>query len=264
MVLLGFLLAGVFSPGSMDALAAGFGKLYDLLITVVQFLLIPIGVVLGFLVWIGQWLLARLAGQQLPDFEAPLGEPGDDLKLYPTGSLSESVIVILKWAALAAVLLVAFYFLYKAVTRRRTLNLQDGVEEIHESLFSWAGLRGDIRLLFTALFRRFRPVRKTKMEAAPLFRTEAEEEGNLSVREVYRRFLLWAGYIRTSRRDSETPREYAIRLSAVVPDSSESLDELTEMYVNVRYGEKTPDDRQTTRANSIWSRLRSMLGKTAA
>jgi hypothetical protein len=61
------------------------------------------------------------------------------------------------------------------------------------------------------------------------------------------------------RRNFETPYEYRGRLGQMVPDSNESLAELTDLYVNVRYGETEPQRRQVNRANSLWQALKRLL-----
>ena len=45
----------------------------------------------------------------------------------------------------------------------------------------------------------------------------------------------------------------------MVPDGQESLTEITDLYVDVRYGEMETQRRQVDRANRLWQSLKGIL-----
>lgn len=91
---------------------------------------------------------------------------------------------------------------------------------------------------------------------------EAEEtEGMLNIREIYQRLLRETSLLRLARQRNETPYEYAVRFSHAVPESSEYLNEITSVYVNVRYSEIAAEKKQINFANSLWRALKTMLRK---
>ena len=55
------------------------------------------------------------------------------------------------------------------------------------------------------------------------------------------------------------PSEYARRLGKTLPDGKEPLNEITDLYIDVRYGEHPAEEKQTDKANSIWEKLRSLF-----
>ena len=87
--------------------------------------------------------------------------------------------------------------------------------------------------------------------------------GMLGIREIYRR-LLWAtSRSRVARWRHETPYEYARRLGQAIPDGSEPLGDLTNLYVNVRYGDLEAEDEQVEQANNSWRFFNGLLQRFA-
>ena len=157
-------------------------------------------------------------------------------------------------------LLIVIFLIIRAVRRRHRIQTSDDLEEEHESLWSWGGFKSDIILFFKMLFQRFK--RKTKPVTAGVtidWQPEEDIKRRLSIREIYQH-LLWQGErLRIPREDYETPSEYARRLGQAVPDGREPLNEITGLYIDVRYGEKAINDKKTDNANTIWQRLLNML-----
>ena len=99
------------------------------------------------------------------------------------------------------------------------------------------------------------------MSPVPSWYLREDVQGTLSIREIYRRLLWQASYSRIARRYHETPYEYARRLGQAVPDGSMQLSELTNLYINVRYGDLEAEHKQVDYANSLWRILQRLLGK---
>ena len=65
--------------------------------------------------------------------------------------------------------------------------------------------------------------------------------------------------MRIPRERYETPSEYAGRLGHFAPDSIEPLQEITSLYLDVRYGERQIEDKKTDDANTVWEKLLNLL-----
>jgi hypothetical protein len=147
------------------------------------------------------------------------------------------------------------FFLARAISRMRTRRVEEEIEEIHESLFSWSGLGDDLRGLLGNIGKRFQ--RKTGV-ANSLFANE-DDSLRLDVRGIYRRLLWEASRSGFARRTFETPVEYSGRVGRQFPAGREQLDALTEMYLDARYGEINAQEDQLDNANGLWKTLRGLL-----
>jgi len=158
----------------------------------------------------------------------------------------------IKWFAVALVVGLVLFILYKAVSRLRTRRSRDEIEEIHESLWSWRGFRDDLKELFKNLFKKKEPLPEKSA-------FDEDFEGEMDVREIYRH-VLWEGKRSgLPRRRQETPGEYSVRLGQSVPDSDKPLKDITREYENVRYGDNVVPEERVKNANSLWVKLKGLL-----
>jgi flagellar biosynthesis/type III secretory pathway M-ring protein FliF/YscJ len=170
------------------------------------------------------------------------------------GELSPLTISIIKWVVLAIIIAVVIFILVKTISRYRARQLKEDFDEVRESLFSWQGLRDDLKEFFNSLGRRRKPVKE------PVYHFD-EEVGRLDIREIYRHMQWEAGRSGIPRRRHETAEEYARRIKDIVPDSVRPLGGLTHMYENVRYGEEIASVDKEAKANSLWQNLKEMIRK---
>ena len=264
-VLIGVAIAGIFSPEFMGLLHRLLDSVFDVARLIFQYILMPFGYLAAALYYVLRWLISLIRSAEPPAFEAPefFGEPEESEEI-PTGEpIPEWVTVVLKWVLFAAVAIVVTYFLVRAISRYRASRAGTDVEEVSESLWSWEGFRADLLLFLGTLWQRLRRRRKASAEATalPYWYGAGDEApgGRLSVREIYRR-LLWQGArFGAAHREWETPYEYDRRLGPMVPEGSEQLAEITDLYVSTRYGDLEPPDSRVDRANSLWEALRRLL-----
>jgi Domain of unknown function (DUF4129) len=252
--------ASIFSTQFIAAVGRflkGISAVYD---KVVTFIIYAIGYLVQILAYIYQWII-NLFRHGKPPEPPQMVVPGDlnnpKGPLYP---LPPWVLAVLKLTLLALVLLIVIFLIIRAVRRRHRIQTSDDLEEEHESLWSWGGFKSDIILFFKMLFQHFK--RKPKPIVANVkinWQPEEDIKRRLSIREIYQH-LLWQGErLRIPREDYETPSEYARRLGTFAPDSREPLNEITGLYIDVRYGEKPIDDKKTDDANTVWQRLLNIL-----
>jgi hypothetical protein len=227
---------------------------------VVYFILYAIGFVVQLIGYVYQWLINLFIHKKTVEPTQEVN-PGDTEKLKEIvkGSISPQLILILKWTILVLVLIGVVFFISRAIMRNRA-RAKDELEEDNESLWSWSGFKADLGIFFNMLMNRFKRKTKPVTVNAPL-NWQADEDINrrLSIREIYQHLLWQAARLRIPRETSETPSEYAGRLGKAVPDSKEPLNEITGLYLDVRYGEHQMEDRKIDDANNIWERLRNLL-----
>jgi hypothetical protein len=152
------------------------------------------------------------------------------------------------------------FLIIRAIRRRRQTQTKDDLEEEHESLWSWAEFKSDIVLFFKMLFQRFK--RKPKLITGDVtlnWQPEEDITRRLSIREIYQHILWQGARLRIPKEDYETPSEYARRFGHAVPDGRELLNEITSLYIGVRYGERQMEDKKIDDANSLWGKLLNLL-----
>ena len=254
--------ASIFSTQFLGAVGRFLNGVSNVYGNFVYYLLLGIGFLVEWIYYAVEWLINLLIHRKppKPPQSVDLGNPNNSQKAT-RGSISPQVILILKWTVLVLVLLVVIFLIIRAVRRRRRIQTRDDLEEEHESLWSWGGFKSDIVLFFKMLFQRFKRKAKPVTAAALNWQPEEDIKHRLSIREIYQH-LLWQGArLRIPREGYETPSEYARRLGHAVPDGREPLNEITNLYIGVRYGECQMEDKKIDDANSLWERLLNLLKK---
>ena len=261
--LLGIGFASIFSTQFISAVGRfmkGITVVYD---KVVTFIIYAIGYLVQIIIYIYKWIINLFAhGKPLqpPQIVVPgdLNNPKGTKQLI----ISPELMLILKWTILALVILVVLFLIIRAIRRTHQTPTEEDLDEEHESLWSWGGFKSDIILFFKMLFQLFK--RKPKPVTADVslnWQPEEDIKHRLSIREIYRH-LLWQGArLRIPRKDYETPSEYARRLGRFAPDTREPLNEITGLYIDVRYGEHQIEDRKIDDANTVWQRLLNILNE---
>jgi hypothetical protein len=183
----------------------------------------------------------------------PEGTPPTTETLPKNGSISDNTMLIIKFVTLAIVVGVVVFLIIKAINRRKASQVDDDLEEENESLWSWKGFKADVVVFINMLLQRFRRKPKPVVEDAGIhWEPEEDVQRRLSIREIYQH-LLWQGSrLHVPREDFETPSEYARRLGHALPIIQEPLDEITGMYLDVRYGDREAEENKTDAANSFW------------
>ena len=252
MVLVGFGVASIFSPDL-------FGSIGDAISTVGHWLGTAIGYILWPIIFVFEWImrififlvnLLRGNNELPPDSTGNISNPAwpeiiaKELPAWATETI--------KWFVIALAVGLVLFILYKAVSRMRGRRARDEIEEIHESLWSWRGLRDDLKGLLGSLFKR-----KEAPAAEHYF--DENYEGEMDIREIYQH-LLWEGKRSgLPRHRQETPGEYSVRLGHAVPESDVPLEDITREYESVRYGDNIIPEERLKSANGLWGKLKGIL-----
>jgi hypothetical protein len=264
MVVFGFLIASIFSPGMMENLGQGLSTIGGALSQLLQWILTPIFYLVEALIWVARWLLMLLKGETPADTQNMTpGGGGPDFENITGASLPPWVSVMLKWLVLAIVVGLIIFIMARTISRYRAKKAQEQVDEVNESLFSWKGLKDDLKELLNGIGNRFK-----RKPGAPPSSFDPDAKGRLDIREIFRH-LQWEGHKSgVTRYRHETASEYARRLERAVPDSIESIQITREsiggikaMYESVRYGETVIPEPQLDKANGFWQTIKGMLRK---
>jgi hypothetical protein len=256
MIIIVFAVAGIFSPGFFTSVGHVLGIMSHFVGKIFDYVMVPFNYVFEAIIWVLRWLIARI----------PRGEPlsqntTDNMSLRDVFGRTEAIetspvlYMVIKWLLLAAIIAVVVFILAKAVSRFRARRNEEAIEEIHESLFSWQGLGADLRELLSLMGKKFQ--RKPSTQSRGYFNDD--ETGRLDVRETYRRMLREASRSGFARSRQETPDEYSVRMKRVMPESQEPLKQITDMYVDVRYGETKLPEEKVDNANRLWRILRGIF-----
>lgn len=262
-VLVGIGIASIFSSDLVALMGRQLSLVADLLLQVLYYLALAIGYLLVGLFYVGKFVLNLLRGEQtMEPFQPPnLGNLGPLQQDTATQALSPEIILVIKWSFFAIVAAAVVFLLAKAVSRYGSRRAKEDIEETHESLWGWDVFKADLRLFLGMLWQKFKRKRKQPVQVAaiPVWYTEENIPGSLDIREIYRHLLWEAAGSGVARRSHETAYEYAERLGRAAPGGSEQLAQLTELYIDVRYGDLKAQDKQVSQANILWRVLRRLL-----
>ncbi len=117
------------------------------------------------------------------------------------------------------------------------------------------GLLDDLKALLRGLYawlRRLLRWGRKKEARGPAVSPQAK-----TVRDIYRRFLIWGGNRGRPRAPSRTPYEYQAEMSRILPGREDDLGLLTEAYVMVRYGGAEPGPDLINLVRAAWKNIRS-------
>jgi hypothetical protein len=263
------LIESIFSFSSFEFVIAALTPVWNGLGTLVSwFLYVLIVVILSPIFYLISWLFNLLRENGHPKAQQPsLGQYKPPVNSKGPVVFSPEIIALGRWIFLAIALIVLLLVVRAALNRLRTLNANDGIEEVRESL--------DARSLFGQRlrdwFNRRRGTKQTIM-LEPLDPTSARAQ--------YRELLQQVALAQTNlaRLPAETPAEYEVRLQAYLeqqyrqaesgstnmpPVDPTILDELTRMYAWERYGGKQTAGRERSYLQSRVPQLIARLtGRT--
>ncbi len=261
--LVGIGIATIFSADFVSLITKFMSLAYQLLISGITYIFVPIGFIVALLVYIARLLASLVTRAQVQPFSPQdMMDPDEAIQYIAPRGMPAGLVLGIKIAALVLIIAVIVYFLAGAIFRMRARKIKSDIEEVHESLFSWAFFKKDLALLFGMLLQFFRRKKKEAgipAETVPEWYTTGTVREPLSIREMYRNLLWTAANARLARRDYETPGEYARRVGRAVPEGSQPLHQFTRLYLDVRYGEIPADDAKVQTATRLWRELRRVL-----
>ncbi len=253
MVVVGFVVASVFSADFFADIAHGFGIIRDFIGKIVSYILIPLIYIFEAIVWVIRWLINLVRSDTPFEPQEPGGSPFGNMEEVGNLEVPPIVTDIARWLVILVIVAVVLFILARAVARLRTERRLNEIEEIHESLWSLNTLRDDLKELFASLGKRFQGTGPASSKYS------FDDKGRLNVRDIYKHLQWEAARSGKPRRHHETAKEYAKRLESWVPDGTDPLEGITDLYTEVRYGEIEVPEKKVDNANTFWGTLRGLL-----
>ena len=210
--------------------------------------------VLFLILWPFFWLVKHLMGTHAPPPPQPQDQSGNakDALQNAGGALPHFVNVALELVLLAAVVAVVLWLILRSMRRFRTGVEEEGVDEIHESVWSSDLALNQLR----SLLRGFGG-RRGDGKRARTFDFNAEP---VDVRDAYRHLLALGDREGRARLPKESASDYRQRLEAAWANASEPLDDLTRRYLAARYAEESSEE-DVSHARRDWLQLRGLFSR---
>jgi hypothetical protein len=262
MFLVAVIFASLFSEQTQTTIRQIMNTITDIYAWVVEIIIYLVGWIVQLVYFVVQWIVSLFSGQKPPPTPDLQGLPDmNNVKDRTPGSLSPTIFLVIKLFILALIILAVVLVIMKAVKRRGLANQDEDLDEEKESLWSWDGFKADFILFFKNLLQRFRRknIQPVPQDLAIYWKPEEDVRRRLSIREIYQHLLWHGARLHVPREGFETPSEYAARLGHFTPDIQQPLDEITGLYLDVRYGDYPAADAQTENANTIWQKLLDAL-----
>ncbi len=206
------------------------------------------------LLWPFFWLARLLAGNQIPQPPQAQQQAGSvkDVTQNANAALPHFVTVALELLLLAAVVGVVFWLILRSMRRFRAAQEDEGVDEIHESVWSSDLAMNQLRSFLQGLGGR-----RSGFGRKNVFDLNAEPA---DVRDAYRHLLVLADQQGQGRVANESASDYLNRLRVAWSTAGEPLDDLTLRYLAARYAEQS-NDEDVSRARQDWNALRARFGR---
>lgn len=262
------------SLGLVTLAILGAGALFGLLLTpdavstvaatvwpVIRIILTPFLWVLQWVGFILLWLLSmmlnrlRLAGGEGEQMEQPrvptdLAQQLASIEegVSPGVNLPPNLARIALIVVVAGTLLLVFYLVWRRRGRRRRKALD--IEE-RDSIMS----REMFLDQFSDWLGSLRPGRNKDEYDQALDASDPRQ----AVRLLYRRLLQAARRVGKPRARGQTPDGFARMLSTLVPEEGEDVQQVTQRYVAVRYGDREPTSEQVQNARDAVDRVERAL-----
>jgi len=269
MVIIGVLIATVSSLDIVGAIkhlfgatSGFFGMVFHYIGIGFQYILVPFEWLASLLFMFIAYIM-KLFGHKAP--QQTQSEPSGPPQLPPSnGQPPTALLAAVKWGLFAVAVVVVTILIMRSINKspRHKGEGKPDFEETRESFWSWNRLLNDIILFLERIFARFMPWRKGSVASGsggPSIALAEQPVTTLKIRDVFKHLLRDAGKAGIAWRHSETPFEYARRFAETIPEVTPHLEELTGIYVNVRYSAVEPGEGEVTRANILWRQIKELL-----
>jgi hypothetical protein len=246
----------IVGPGALDLLVEGLRGAWQVIATVLLWIVFGIVYVLYWTYRIIAWIINSIFGDvlgpvEMPQMEGQPAPPEEEQPLQQPEPLDSEYVTLLRWIALGIALIVVAIIVFTMLRRREPAGEGETVDEERSSVFSAALARKQLRDLFR---RKPRPERPRKLDL---------DRDPGSVRETMLYLQVLAERQDAGRKPHETPRDFTERLGGQWSGLAEPLRALRERYERTRYGETEEDRRAALDAwHAIWSARKDAPGTT--
>ncbi len=176
-------------------------------------------------------------------------------QIVPSQNAPNALLLLSIKILLPIIIVLMLILIVRALRRRRSVTSTHRVEEVHESLWSWALFVTQVKAFLLALWLRLFPQSLQQTQELDTANDGTSEPTARSIREVYRAMLRWASAHGYPRKRDETPYEFRARLGVRLPFIEPELSTVTEAYTAIRYGRVVPSEAEVAHVQQTWMQL---------
>jgi hypothetical protein len=257
MIIIGFALASAISPDFIEAVGNGTRTVLGFLGQLLAWIATPLIYLIQGLVIAFKWFMGLFSGNEQTEMNEMGGMVPEEFREERDWEFPPVLAEVIKWVVLGIIIAAVIFFLYRAISRYSARRARGSLDEVRESLGGWKAFKADLGLFFRSLGNRF----KRKPHAPPPLVFDADPEGPLDIREIFRHIQWEGARSGVPRRRHETAAEFSRSIEHVIPDSRLPMSDLTQMYESVRYGEQIAPKDKLDKANSLWQTVKGLLRK---
>lgn len=265
LVLLTLVLSSLISLSALRVLLEPVGSFFGWASNGLFYLLLPFGYLVMYLIYAARFLLSLFGAGQHPQPPQPITASNGlrDLQSGNGLALSPQAVLIIKVIGLAIIALAVLLVLARSVFRYWQRDDQDGVVELHESVFDGGEFWASVRAFLRRLLARWRKARPPMAPAEPPDAGLSESEPSArTVREIYRRLLVRLLQRGLARAPEQTPYDYLRGLRQSLNDDYRGVETITEAYIQARYGERPLNRDELQDVQRAWVELDLPLSDT--
>jgi hypothetical protein len=256
MLFVSLLLSSVISLAALRALFGPLGDFLGWAGDLLYYLLLPLGFVVAAVVYLLRLLVSLLGRNQRPQPLQPQ-EVLANLRNVHNGhnaALPPELVLALKLVAVAVMASVALLLLARVLVRSWRPQ-QEGAAELHESVFDRAEFWAAVRALLLRLLARWRRRPRPAPVSGDAYALETLEPSARSMREIYRHLLARLAARGLPRQPEQTPYDYLHRQGRSLEGRYAELAAITDAYLQVRYGDRSPSEADLDRVRRLWAEL---------
>ncbi len=265
-VMAGAILSGVFSVNFWAVFLRLISMVSYVVAYLLYYLMLPIAYLMELLIYAVRWLIARRDPTEQTTIRLPDMNYLREITQESVDVATPLWVILLKWGLLLLILAVAVRFLAHLLLKsRRGAVREKNFTELHESVGSWRDFARDLLLgLFHLLFWFRDQGQRARSRIPTLVHSKPDSpEHDMEVREMYATLLDEARTAGFARRAKETPNEYLDTLRRHFPTEEDALEQITQDYVSVRYGEQAVSTAEKGLLNQMWRRIYAIIRELA-
>jgi hypothetical protein len=185
-----------------------------------------------------------------PEMVPPQMEAPEHVQLWRIPDSVRAVMRIIWAVVFIGIIVIALWRMSSMILqwmRRRLSNINGEEIEPLQGAF-----KEDLINLFRFIGRKIRNL----LQILSMRRPGAAAAENITIRQMYRQFLRWAGSHGYPRHSAQTPYDFLTVMKEAVPEHQPELLLLTQHYVSARYGRSIPADEDIQQLTYNWHRMK--------
>jgi hypothetical protein len=185
-----------------------------------------------------------------PEMVPPQVETPEQMQLFRIPDSVRAVLRIIWAVVFIGIIILALWRMSSLILQwmsRRLSNINGEETEPLQGAF-----KEDLINLFRFIGRKIRNL----LQTLSMRRPGASAPENVTIRQMYRQFLRWAGNHGYPRHSAQTPYDFFVVMKDTIPEQQPELLLMTQHYVSARYGRSMPADEDMRQLTHNWRRMK--------